>query len=98
MRLERIIMFYVYFIESGKNGKIYVGVTEKDPTTRVNEHNSNSNSWSKNNRPFVLKYFEKYFCKVDALTREKFYKSGFGMQIKKIIIENANKWTRSSDG
>ena len=80
-------MYYVYFLESLKNKKIYVGYTSKDPTKRLEEHNQGCNDWSKNNNPFILKYFEKYYCKTDAISREKFYKSGFGKKIKKVIID-----------
>ena len=80
-------MYYVYFLKSLKNEKIYVGYTEKDPKDRLKEHNQGCNSWSKKNNPFILLYFEKYHCKTDAITRESFYKSGFGKRIKKVIID-----------
>ena len=76
-------------------------MTEKTPDIRLNEHNSGSNSWSKNDGPFSLVYFEKYCCKKDALNRESFYKSGFGKLIKNSIldtIEKHNFWGRSSVG
>lgn len=81
-------MYSVYFIKSDSNNKIYVGTTSKDPSDRLNEHNSHSNKWSSSNGPFKLVYFESYHCKADALSREKFYKSGFGRRIKKIICDN----------
>lgn len=80
-------MYYVYFMKSLKNNKIYVGSTSKIPEKRVKEHNLGSNSWSKNNCPFKLIYFEKYCCIKDAKNRELFYKSGFDKQIKYIIVE-----------
>ncbi|MDO8662922.1 MAG: GIY-YIG nuclease family protein [Candidatus Omnitrophota bacterium] len=80
-------MFYVYFAKSLKNEKVYVGKTSKEPAIRVREHNVGSNQWSKNNGPFQLLYFEKYNCKVDVEERERFYKSGFGRKIKKLIIK-----------
>jgi len=79
-------MFYLYFLKSRKNGKFYTGVTEKDPKERLLEHNSGSNEWSRNNKPFILVYFESYLCKQDALHREGFYKSGFGRKIRDCII------------
>ncbi len=94
-------MFSVYFIKSKKNNKIYVGFTEKDPRTRLVEHNSGANAWSKNNGPFHLIYFENYCCKEDALKREKFYKSGFGKIIKNSIVDTLEKhnfWSLSSVG
>ena len=79
-------MFSIYFAKSLKNNKIYVGRTEKSPQIRVEEHNKGSNVWSKQNGPFKLVYFETYFCKVDAVKRELFYKSGIGKRIKKAIV------------
>jgi len=81
-------IWYVYFMESKQNNKIYVGKTSKEPLKRVHEHNSGSNVWSKNNKPFKLVYYEKYFCKEDVAQREKFYKTGLGREIKKIITNH----------
>jgi putative endonuclease len=79
-------MFYVYFAESLRNHKVYVGQTSIDPGKRVDQHNQGANTFTKNNAPFKLIYFEQYHCKKDAISRELFYKSGFGKQIKKAII------------
>ena len=83
-------MHYVYFARSKSNKKVYVGSTGKDPNIRIKEHNSGSNQWSEQNKPLELIYYESYACKTDAIRREKFYKSGFGKQIKKSIIEALN--------
>ena len=94
-------MFQVYFLKSKRNKKVYVGVTAKDPSIRLKEHNSASNNWSRNNGPFDLIYFESYHCKEDALRREKFYKGGFGKMVKNSIIDTLEKhkhWGRSSVG
>lgn len=80
-------MYTVYFAQSLANNKIYVGFTGKLPEDRVKEHNSGKNVWSKRNGPFRLIYYEKYYCKKDARNREKFYKTGFGKQIKYKIAE-----------
>ncbi|MGE5041768.1 MAG: GIY-YIG nuclease family protein [Candidatus Levyibacteriota bacterium] len=81
-------MFHVYFAKSLKNGKVYVGHTGKEPEERVKEHNNSANEWSKNNKPFKLIYYERYSCKEDAVSREKFYKTGFGKRIKYLIIDS----------
>jgi predicted GIY-YIG superfamily endonuclease len=70
-----------------KNGKIYVGKTSKLPAGKVAEHNKGTDHWSKLKSPFTLIYYESYFCKEDTTNREKFYKSGFGRTIKKLIIQ-----------
>ncbi len=79
-------MNYIYFTKSLKNGKVYVGSTSKVPEERVEEHNKDSNKWSSQNKPLKLIYYESYHCKEDARAREKFYKMGFGKQIKSLIV------------
>ena len=92
-------MYYIYFLKSLKNNKYYIGRTSKLPIVRLSEHNLGSNTWTKHNSPFKLVYFEKYYCLQDGIQREKFYKSGFGKYIKKIIIEKIeNLRTHSSVG
>jgi len=54
----------------------------------VEEHNSGSNKWSKQNKPLKLIYFEQFICEQDARMREKFFKTGVGKKLKKIIIDN----------
>ena len=80
-------MYYVYFIKSERNGKIYTGMSEKFPEERLQENNSGANVFSRQNKPFSLLYYEKYFCKEDAAQRERFYKTGFGRSIRNAIID-----------
>ena len=80
-------MFYVYFIKSKINNKIYTGFTSKHPKDRLKEHNSGANEWTKNNKPFELIYFEEYECEKDAKKREAFYKTGFGRKIRNLILK-----------
>lgn len=79
--------YYTYFLKSLKNGKIYTGSTSKDPKIRLVEHNSGSNSFTKNNLPFKLVYYETYLCLKDAKCREIFYKTGFGRKIRDLIVK-----------
>lgn len=82
-----VFMYSVYFIKSCRNGKIYTGMTKKDPKERLAEHNNGLNDWSRQNGSFKLVYFERYFCKKDALARENFYKSGVGRKIRNTILK-----------
>jgi putative endonuclease len=83
-------MYYVYFAKSLKSNNIYVGFCSKDPNIRILEHNEGSNSWTRANKPLELVYFESYFCEKDAILREKYYKTGIGKAIKKLIVNNIN--------
>lgn len=92
-------MYYVYFLLSLKNKKVYVGRTTKTPTLREKEHNEGSNIWTRQNCPVKLVYYEQYHCEKDSIEREKFYKTGFGKKIKKIIVASVVfDSERSSDG
>ncbi|MBI2310694.1 GIY-YIG nuclease family protein [Candidatus Collierbacteria bacterium] len=79
-------MYSVYFLKA-KNNKIYVGVTSKNPAERLNEHNLGSNQFTKQNKPFILIYYEQYHCLQDAMLRERYYKTGVGRQIKALIVK-----------
>ncbi len=89
-------MYYVYFLKSEKNRKIYTGSTEKTPAIRLKEHNQNSNQWTKENGPFKLVYYESYICKDDAMAREAFYKTGFGRLIRGAIFEVVEKINKNN--
>lgn len=80
------IMYTVYFLESIKNGKIYVGNTEKSVEERLKEHNRGSNKWTRDNGPHRILFYETYCCKQDAQNRERFYKIGFGRKVRNSII------------
>jgi len=81
-------MFHVYVLKSELNGKTYVDMTAKEADKRLADHNLNSNKWTSSNKPFKLVYYESYYCKKDALHREKFLKSGNGKKLVKLIKEN----------
>ena len=81
-------MFYVYLLVSLNNNKSYVGCTGKNPYIRLKEHNSGTNQFTRNNRPWKLKYYESFLCEKCALNREKFLKTGVGKKLIKLIINN----------
>jgi predicted GIY-YIG superfamily endonuclease len=78
-------MFYTYVLKSLKNGKKYIGQTSKDVFSRLKEHNSGSNKWTRANNPFAVLYFEEYDTKTESIKREHFLKSGQG---RKWLNEN----------
>jgi putative endonuclease len=80
-------MFYVYLLKSLKNDKTYVGFTSKEPEVRLQKHNWGSNEFTRKNGPWKLVYYEEFSCKKCAMKREKFFKTGFGKKIRRIMIE-----------
>lgn len=75
-------MYYVYVIKSLKDGKLYVGYTDnlKD---RIKRHNGGQVDSTKSRRPFRLVFYEAFKNKRDAITDEKFFKSGYGRKVLK---------------
>lgn len=60
-------------------------MSSKSPKERLAEHNSGTNQFTKNNRPWELIYFELGFCKECAVKREMFLKSGQGRKILDLL-------------
>ena len=73
-------MCYTYILKSLRNNKRYVGSTEINPRERLKQHNYGSNTWTRQNKPFKLRYFEKHSSITEAKKREHFLKSGRGRQ------------------
>jgi putative endonuclease len=57
-------MFYVYIIQSQKDGKLYKGFTS-NLEKRIKAHNQGEVKLTRNRRPFKLVYQEKYESKKD---------------------------------
>ena len=71
-------MYYVYVLQSKKNKKKYYGFTSKTVTERLAEHNAGANSFTRQNGPFDIIYFEEYQDENFARKRERFLKTGHG--------------------
>jgi len=78
-------MFTTYVLRSLKNSKRYIGYTSKESLARLQDHNTGSNKWTRENGPFVIIHAEEYCDKKEAMKREKFLKSGQG---RKWLDEN----------
>ncbi|MFZ5365854.1 MAG: GIY-YIG nuclease family protein [Patescibacteria group bacterium] len=83
-------MYYVYILQSLKDGSLYFGYTP-DLKNRLIKHNSDQVFSTKGKTPFRLIYYEAYFNRKDATGREKFLKSGAGWRfIKKQLFHYFN--------
>jgi predicted GIY-YIG superfamily endonuclease len=51
-------MYSIYVLRSQRNRKRYIGYTSKDPKSRLEEHNSGTDDWTRQNGPFELIYTE----------------------------------------
>jgi putative endonuclease len=79
-------MYYVYILKSDKNGKLYKGFTN-DLKRRIKEHESGNSTFTKNNRPWKLIYYEAFISKSDAKKEELFLKSGKGKERIKFLLQ-----------
>ena len=79
---------FVYVLSSEKDGKWYIGRTDRNPEERLAEHNSGQTDSIKSRRPFQLMYYEMYLNPSDAVGREKFLKGGSGHRYLKKQLKN----------
>ena len=61
--------FFVYVLESEKDGSYYVGSTNNFED-RIERHNQGRSQYTKTKRPWQLVYTEEYLNKSDAIKRE----------------------------
>lgn len=74
--------YYVYILESKKDGFLYTGCTH-DLKNRLQEHNNGKVFSTKSRLPIKLIYYEMCLSKKDAYAREKYLKSGMGKRYLK---------------
>jgi putative endonuclease len=79
-------MYFVYVLQSEKDGRLYKGFTE-DLKRRIKEHNNGKNKSTKGYIPWKLIYFEEVKSRLEAREREKFFKSGSGREYLKNIMD-----------
>ncbi|HEY4495130.1 MAG TPA: GIY-YIG nuclease family protein [Candidatus Paceibacterota bacterium] len=80
-------MYYTYVLKSKKDGLLYVGFCE-DLKKRFKEHQLGLVKTTKNKLPLILIYYEACKNKIDAISREKQLKTGFGRAYLKRRITN----------
>ena len=90
------IMYYVYIILSDKLKKKYIGSTG-DLRGRFKEHNSGKSNYTAKGIPWKLIYYEAFLSKKDAITEERFLKSGKGRERIKYLFNRSN-WKIDSRG
>ena len=70
--------YYVYILESEKDSKKYTGYTSNLPL-RFKAHQAGEVPSTKHRRPLKLIYFEGCLNQADAVKREKYLKSNYGI-------------------
>jgi len=83
------LMHIVYALKSLKNGKRYVGYTSKDVSMRLDWHRWGLTSWTKQNGPFELIHIESFTKKEEALSRERYFKTGQGRKTLDSLVRES---------
>jgi putative endonuclease len=87
-------MYFVYIIESKIDSSFYIGYT-KDVKSRLDGHNRGKTVYTKRKMPWILKYYEEFDNKTDAIKREKHLKRQKNREFYNKLIDN---WSGSSVG
>jgi len=81
-------MYYVYILQSKKDGNYYIGYSE-DLRRRMSEHSLGKVESTKHRHPLKLLCYEAYNTKSEASRREKFLKSSDGKKdLNRRLIES----------
>ena len=79
--------YYVYVLQSGKDGLFYTGYTS-NLNKRISQHENGEVYSTKNRLPVKLVYWEGCFNQQDATRREKYLKSTWGKRYIRNRIAN----------
>ena len=80
------MFYYVYVLESMKNGSLYVGYT-KNLKERLGEHNQKRNRSTKTYAPWHMIHIEAYRNIDDARRRERYLKTSQGSRLLKRMLK-----------
>ncbi|MEK6151791.1 GIY-YIG nuclease family protein [Flavobacteriaceae bacterium 3-367] len=78
-------MYYVYVLKSGKDGRLYKGLTDT-LEKRMKQHNLGQNRSTKGFCPWELVYYEEFRTRKEARAREKYFKSGAGREFLRDLL------------
>ncbi len=77
--------FFVYILESKKDGTLYTGQTENLPA-RLVLHNKGLVKSTRSKRPYALVYFELFNTRTEAMRREWEFKKKWNTDRKRKLI------------
>ena len=73
-------MYTVYILYSAKFDKIYIGYSQNLEQRLLSHNELGKKGWTIKFRPWKLIHKEEFETKVEAISREKFLKSGRGRE------------------
>ena|SRR3990172_10118338 len=77
--------FYIYVLYSIKYKGTYVGQTN-NIEERLKRHNRGLVASTKSHKPWLLIYFEKFRTRSEAMSMERWLKSGKGRELIKVLL------------
>ena len=81
--------YYVYILYSVAFDKTYVGYSS-DIEGRLSAHNHPKNKgFTKRFQPWIIVYDEAFQTKAEAMSKEKFFKTGKGRELISNILKEA---------
>jgi len=78
-------MHFVYILQSQKDHKLYIGLTN-NLSRRIEEHNLGKVLSTKGRRPLNLIYYEAFLNEKDAVRREDYFKTSKGKRTLKLML------------
>jgi putative endonuclease len=79
------MFYFTYVLLSLRDKKYYIGHTD-NIKLRLARHNDGRVLVTKDRRPLKLMYFEGCLNRLEAIKREKYFKTGFGRRFLKSRI------------
>jgi len=81
-------MFYLYILQSEKNGRFYIGSCE-DVKARLARHNAGATTSTKSARPWKVVYYEEFETRSEAMKREHEVKSKKSRRYIEVLINSS---------
>ena len=85
--------YFVYILYSNTRDRYYIGSCE-NIENRLLRHNQGATKSTKSGRPWILKYYEEYATKTEALKRELYIKRMKSRKYIQNLIDNKNRKER----
>ena len=85
-----ILPYCVYILISEVDHQLYIGYTT-NIENRILDHNRGNTKSTSSRRPLKLIFCEQYLSKLDAMRREKYFKTTVGKKALKLMLRETFK-------
>ena len=85
-----ILPYCVYILFSKRDFKLYIGYSS-NLKARIKDHNDGGTTSTSKRRPLILIYCEYHRSKIDAMRREKYFKTTAGKKAIKLMLRDSLK-------